>query len=423
MAPVQLEKAPARRWYALLMNALAYGYFFMTINVINSMTGEVQAAFGISITQLTFLTTAVMISFAIVPTMGAQIAAKIGGRKIVTLAIFWNVAVTLLFLIPAVNQSYIATLILRFLHGATGGLMTGTVVGSTPLWFPVRERGIASGLNLGILGVGFAVDHFFSPKLLALGLSWSSTMVVILAIPGIIMGLVYFLTMRDIKDLYGVYAVADALPPEKTDQASGQSTSETIDTRPSTMPEAFRSKIFWATAVYGFVNGWVVYGFTAFLPSILTNDIGIAGATATNIISATFFVTFIASPLGGIISDKVFKGKRYQLLFLGCLLTVATLFTIPYLSSVGTVAIMFILAYGSTSIVCGVFWTVPTEIVQPTISVKSSASVMTVANIGGVIAAPILVSVTSMTGSNMASSYICIALAALAAISALVIKR
>lgn len=423
MTPVRLEKAPARRWYALLMNALSYGYFFMTINIINSMTGDVQAAFGISVTQLTFLTTAVMIAFAIVPTIGAQIAAKIGGRNIVTLAIFWNVAVTLLFLIPAVSQSYTATLILRFLHGVTGGLMTGTVVGSTPLWFPIRERGIASGLNLGILGVGFAVDHFFSPKLLAMGLSWSSTMVVLLVIPGVIMGLVYYLTMRDIKDLYGVDAVADALPPEDATNAASESGVEVIDSRPATMAEAYKSKVFWATALYGFVNGWVVYGFTAFLPSILTNDVGITGATATNIISATFFVTFVASPLGGIISDKMFNGKRYQLLFLGCLLTVVTLLTIPYLRSVSLVAVMFILAYGSTSIVCGVFWTVPTEIVRPSISVKSSASVMTIANIGGVIAAPILVSVTSATGSNMASSYICIALAVLAAISALVIKR
>ena len=423
MEPIRLEKAPARRWYALLMNALAYGYFFMTINIINSMTGEVQTAFGISMTQLTFLTTAVMIAFAVVPTIGAQIAAKIGGRNIVTLAIFWNVAVTLLFLIPVVTQSYTATLILRFLHGVTGGLMTGTVVGSTPLWFPVRERGIASGLNLGILGVGFAVDQFFSPKLLAMGLSWANTMVLMLVVPGIIMGLVYYLTMRDIKDLYGVFAVAEALPPDVSTNDADGPVIESQDQRPATMAEAFKSKVFWATAVYGFVNGWVVYGFTAFLPSILTNDVGITGTTATNIISATFFVTFVASPLGGIISDKVFNGKRYQLLFLGCLLTVVTLISIPNLSSVGIVAVMFILAYGSTSIVCGVFWTVPTEIVQPAISVKSSASIMTVANIGGVIAAPILVSVTSFTGSNSASTTICIALAVLAAISALIIKR
>ena len=420
MATQQLTRPPARRWYALLMNALAYGYFFMTINIINAMTAEVQGAFGVSATQITFLTTAVMIAFAVVPTLGAQIAAKIGGRKIVTLAFFWNVAVTLLLLIPAISHSFIAVLILRFLHGATGGLMTGTCVGGTPLWFPVKERGIASGLNLGILGVGMAIDQFFAPKFLAMGMDWSGAAVAILTVPGIVLGVIYFVTMRDIRDLYGVDAVADALPPEED---VGSEIDSRNDLRPATMSDAYKSKIFWATAIYGFVNGWVVYGFTAFLPSMLTNDMGIAGAAATNIISATYFVTFIASPLGGVISDKVFKGKRYQLLALGCLLTVVTLLAIPHVRSIPVLTVLFILAYGSTSIVCGVFWTLPTEIVRPEISVKSSASVMTVANVGGVIAAPILVAVTSACGSNMPSSYICIALAAIAAASAMIIKR
>lgn len=416
----KLDKAPAFRWYALLMNALSYGYFFLTMNIINAMTSEVQTAFGISATQLTFLTTVVMIAFAIVPTFGAGLASKIGGRNIVTLSIFYNVAVTLLFLIPALNTNYMAVLVLRFLHGVTGGLMTGTVVGSTPLWFPIKERGIASGLNLGILGVGFALDTFFAPKIMAMGFSWSTTLVIIITIPGIVLGLIYFLTMKDIKTKYGVDEVAKLLPEEE-DSSSLENSGK--DLRPETMAEAYRNKIFWATAIYGFVNGWVVYGFTAFLPSMLTNDMGIAGDAATNIISATYFVTFVASPLGGIISDKVFKGKRYQLLFLGCLLTVVTLISIPYLRSIPVLTVMFILAYGSTSIVCGVFWTLPTEIVKPNISVKSSASIMTVANVGGVIASPILVAVTEASGTNMLSSYICIALAILAAASAVIIKR
>lgn len=416
----KLDKAPAFRWYALLMNALAYGYFFMTVNILNAMTDEVQQAFGITATGSAFLTTAVMIAFAVVPTFGAHLAAKIGGRNIVAFSIFYNVAVTLLFLIPAVNQNYLAVLVLRFLHGATGGLMTGIVVGGTPLWFPVRERGIASGLNLGILGVGFSIDTFFAPRLMGAGFDWSTTLVIILVIPGIILGAVYFITMKDIRKLYGVDAVADALDEDLVPAGDIAADREL----PATMSDAYRDKVFWATGFYGFVNGWVVYGFTAFLPSMLTNDMGISGIDATNIISATYFVTFVASPLGGIISDKVFKGKRYQLLSLGCLLTVVTLFLIPRCGTNTTLlTVLFILAYGSTSIVCGTFWTLPSEIVRPDIAVKSSASVMTLANIGGVIASPILVAVTQATGSNMMSSYICILLAFLAGIMALMIKR
>jgi hypothetical protein len=74
-------------------------------------------------------------------------------------------------------------------------------------------------------------------------------------------------------------------------------------------------------------------------------------------------------------------------------------------------------------VVCGVFWTVPTEIVDPSISVQSSATVMTFANVGGVLAAPLLTFVNEATGTLMVSSIICIVLAIAAAISALIIKR
>ena len=424
----KLDKAPAFRWWALVMNMLAYFYFFVTINVLYGLMDAnsnyvVQEVLGISETQFSLLTTAVMITFAVVPTFGAKIASIVGNKNSVVISIVYNIVVTLLFLIPAFHDHYIMVIILRLLQGATGGLMTGTVIGQTPLWFPVRERGIASGINLAILGVGLSLDTFFGPKLIAAGFSWSTSLVILIVTCGVIVALLYQFTMKDLQKDYGVPEIAMLLPEEKTEDAKSDDTVSAINAnRPKVMSDAYKTKTFWATAIYGFVNGWVVYGFTAFLPAVLRTKID-AGLVAT-IISLTLLSTAIASPLGGVISDKVFKGKRYQLLFLGTLLTAVTLICLDLpINAVGFVTIMAILAYASTSIVCGVFWTVPTEIVDPSISVQSSATVMTFANVGGVLAAPLLTFVNESTGTLMVSSIICILLALAASVSALIIKR
>ena len=82
----KLDKAPAFRWWALIMNMLAYFYFFVTINVLYGLMDAnsnyvVQEVLGISETQFSLLTTAVMITFAIVPTLGAKIASIVGNKN------------------------------------------------------------------------------------------------------------------------------------------------------------------------------------------------------------------------------------------------------------------------------------------------------------------------------------------------------
>lgn len=419
----KLDKAPAFRWWALVMNMLAYFYFFVTINVLYGLTDAnsnyiLVQKFGITETAFSLLTTAVMISFAVVPTIGAKIADRIGKKNVVMLSIVYNIVVTLLFLIPAFNQNYIIVLILRLLQGATGGLMTGTVIGQTPLWFPIKERGIASGINLAILGVGLSLDTFFGPKLIAAGFSWSTSLVILIVTSGVVVGLLYQFTMRDLEKYYGVPEIQMLLPEE----TSAETVATVNDNRPKTIADAMKTKVFWAAALYGFVNGWVVYGFTAFLPAILRTKID--PTLVATITSMTLLSTAIASPLGGVISDKIFKGQRYQLLFLGALLMAVTLIGLSLpINGVVIVSIMAILAYASTSIVCGVYWTVPTELVDPSIAVKGSATCMTFANVGGVIAAPLLTFVNELSGALLPSAIICIVLAVASAIAALIIKR
>mgnify|MGYP003623982696 CR=1 FL=1 len=45
-APAQsqylLQEAPARRWWVMIMAILAYGHFFMTIQLISAMTATVM---------------------------------------------------------------------------------------------------------------------------------------------------------------------------------------------------------------------------------------------------------------------------------------------------------------------------------------------------------------------------------------------
>ena len=87
MATAKLKNAPGYRWWVLIMNCIAYGSFFMTIQTTNAFGNAISAQWGLNATKLSLLYTGIMITFAFTAGLGGKIDSKIGMRKTVTLAL------------------------------------------------------------------------------------------------------------------------------------------------------------------------------------------------------------------------------------------------------------------------------------------------------------------------------------------------
>lgn len=417
---IKLTKAPAFRWYALFLFIISFGHFYIAFQSIISLSTSVTAELQLSLVQLSFLTTATMVALLIFPFIGAQIASRYGAKNSVLFALALQIAASALF--PLIGKSYAALLVLRFLQGAAGGIVANTAMAYTPLWFPVKERGLASGILMGVIGLGMSISSFFAPKLIAFNMSWQMAVASMVIVPGIIIFLLVLFTGKDIYTLYGVETVEEALEKPK-DSNVGVTETDSNSNIPATLKEAQRGKVFWMFCITSFAIVWSLYGFGVFLPNLLMHDMGISAAATTNIISMTFFVSFVASPLGGIVSDKVFKGKRWQTVLLGGLMVAVCLAIIPKASNITLLTILLIAAYAGVNIAIGPFWALPSVIVKTSAVLDVVGFATMVANIGGITAAPIMAATISATGSSFMSLYITMGLSVMWAICMLIIRK
>lgn len=420
MGTEQLSKAPVYRWWILFMNMLAYGHFFMTIQTSSAFGSAIQESLGLSTTMLSFYTTAIMLSFALLAGVGGKLIGIIGAKKTVLVALIINIAASALF--AAFGGNYVVGLVLRFVQGTAGGFIGAAAVNSTAMWFPVRQRGLAGGILLGVLGIGFTLATLGASALLGAGMVWYSAMGLLVVVSGIVIFVLYLLTVREVSSLYpGTMSIAELLPDENNANTPVRDTSNL----PSTMAEVRRQGKYWCCAVFGFGNAFLVYGFGTFLAFLLSNDLGITSGLITAVISSTFFITIVAAPLGGILSDGLFKGSRYQTLMIATGITAISLVLIPLVgnASVIVVAILLMLAYGSVSMVLGPFWAIPNEIAQPSITGQCTGELTMLANLGGIVVAPILATVIDTTGSAMACLAICVVVGILSFVCSRIIHQ
>lgn len=419
----KLDKAPGRRWAILVTYMIPYCFFFMCLNMSVAFSADIQEAMGISATQNSLLMTAAMLSFAFGNTVGGNLQAKIGPKKTNICGIAITIVATLLF--APLGATFAMAIVLRFFQGLGGGIMVTPTLSVSNIWFPVRQRGLANGIVIGILGVGFTLATLGRSAVAGMGLPWNVGAGVLFAAVGVVVLVFFAIAARDLQDVYpGAETVQDMLADNAGDQASGSDDASDAGL-PDTMPAARKNPAYLASAIFGFGNAAILYGFGTFLSQLLTVDIGITSGLVTTVIASTFFITIVFTPLGGIVSDQVFKGSRYQTCIIGSVLTGVALVAIALSGSSAAlfVAVMLILAYGGNAMPLGPLWAMVPECVSSNIRSKYLGELNTISNFGGILGAPLFAAVMDATGSAYADLWICVAIAVLCVISARIIHR
>ena len=417
-----LTKAPAFRWCMLLLNVLAYGQFFMTASVPNAFTAQIQADFGLNAFQAGLYYTLVLAVFALTGSIGAKAADKLGLKKCVCLGILFNLIGSVL--IPVLGTTIIGYGICCFLQGLCGGMMCGLMISSTAFWFPIRQRGLATGILLGILGVGFSIATAARDPLIAALGSWQLAAAVLSGVPALVIMVLYFLLSKPVEAVYpGYSAVADLLPPEPA--AGG--TPRNVDDLPRTMAELRRTRMFWCAGICAFISGCMSYGIPVFVANVLTAK-GMEAGMVTLVTTLTLFCTIIGSPLGGVISDRIFKGSRWQIVAIGNGLIAVTLLIVNFTSADlggGLVVMLAMIATNIASAMCvGPFWAIPAELGHPAIATEVSGIINVFGNSGAFLI-PMVYNgaATAAGGSYFVCMYIAIALAVVSAVSICFVRR
>ena len=410
-----LTKAPGFRWAMLFLNILAYGQFFLTVQLPTVFSSYIQEGLNVSPTLVSLCGTIILGVFAVTGSLGASVTSKIGLKKSLCVAILVNIAGALLVMV--LGHSFPGYVVCCAIQGLSGGLICSAVTTINVYWFPVRERGFASGLLLGILGVAFSIDTFFAPILMASGISWQMGASLLSAIPSAIILIVYFLFAREVEQVYpGHLTVAEMLPSEEA-----SSPKFDVEKLPKSMPELRKHSYFWFACICGFITGANVYGFPSFVGGLLVEK-GLDSTLANAVTGITFFTSILGSPLGGWISDKIFKGSRWQIVCIGNLIIVACL-AIVGISNGTLLAVAMVVAYAAVSTVMGPFWAIPAELGHPSKAAPASGFVLVWGNLGGTIIGFILTALATSTGTYYVPMAVCLVMALVSGLLITRVKR
>lgn len=421
---VLLKKAPARRFLVFVIMLLSWAQIYMGMQTVAIYGTEIMASLGINNTALSMISNGVTLALGIMCVASGMIATKLGGKKTILLGCAIQAVAGLLFFTNPSNVGFLV--VIRIIEGMGGGLINAFALSLIAAWFPRNERAFASGLQMGLYGIAISATTLFCNAFNSMGLTWMQGCGTFVAGAAIICGLLVAFLYTDIEKKYGVYVIDDALEPETYgDAAATVESSKPTFKRPATYKELFKSPVFWMLAIPVCANTAVSYNLAYCIPLLLPE----VGYTSAEIVAATavvFMGTIIFSPLGGVISDRGFHGRRGQTIAISFILGLIGLIIMLLLAgkvSIMVLSVVTFLAYGICFLGNGPTWALPAEIFEPSFLVRGNGILLLTCNLVGMLNIALSGIFADAFGSYVPGLMVTIILMAVAVFCALILTR
>jgi len=295
------------RWFILLVLFVVGTAQGITLIAPSPLVGEISKSLGVSLGQVTAIT---MGSFtfcvAISAILGGSLIDKFGSIRI------WVVCLCMmgigLILTPVVGGTINGLMVLRIIEGLGAGPIMASSSAVAAIWFPTNERGIVTAVQGMTLGLGIALGFIIVPGAFQSTGSWQSAMssLSILCVVGLILSLIAVFGPKS--------------PTIKDDNASQVNSLIGSD-----MKIALASPGTWAATACIFLLSWTNQAFNDMTPGYLAvaapTGLDFGPVTAGQLMVGAQFANIIGAVLGGVIMEKIFKGKIKPVMIIGFVLS------------------------------------------------------------------------------------------------------
>lgn len=322
---VQNQKPTRYRWVVMTVIFVAYVVCMADRSNIGALLPFIQDEFTISNFQVGAISSFFFLGYAISQIPAGLIMGRAGTRRMVTIAILAFSAITLAM---GFTTTAIGLLLLRLALGLSEGPTPVGMTSTVNAWFPPREKGTATGI--------YIVSTQFAPIIvppivaaLAVAAGWRHVFIWF-AIPGFLVAILWWFVVRSHpKDSRRVNAAElahiqdesarvarDDRPMPRIDRFIRYRHVPVLDTN----TKVLRSWNVWGdTLAYFFMNN-VLYGMLTWIPSYLVAERGYTFIKMGFVASAPAIGGLIGALAGGLVSDRVFRGRRKPTMFLtaGC---------------------------------------------------------------------------------------------------------
>lgn len=381
-----MSKSSSYKWVILVINFVFLAFAYAGLSTWSIAIPGLSKTFSLTPAMAQLGSSMLMAGYAIGSFVESFIAARIGFKRTGLIA-----ALLLLipqFMIPFI-QSYYLILFLRFIQG--WGIVWFVTTSMVTAWFPLEERGMASGIVGAAIPFGIGFGGLLVGKLLTIVGTWQKSFIDF-GIVVLVIALIWALLARD---------------PEKVDV---ESISE-VDTNNNNINNInpFKLAAGWLIAFCLFANAWQLIGFNTILPSYMYS-LGYNTEQAGLAVLLCGLIGVISTPLGGIISDAlirrgsdVIKSRAYIMAIPGFLIAALSSALFPFIAKTGYGSLLFmaILAGWGVPLTNASIGALPTDMLKsPELAGKLFGLTILVGIAGGVIAPFAISSISSSIGWN-----------------------
>jgi ACS family glucarate transporter-like MFS transporter len=272
-----------------------------------SIAGSMLAAdYHLSKIQLGWIFSAFVAGYALFQAPGGRLADKFGARRVLTLGVvWWGVFTAFIVVVPAqFAPALLAFIVIRFALGAGEAVIYPASSQVVSRWIPSAERGLANGWIFSGVGVGAG----FAPPLVAYFMvhyGWRSSFLVC-AVIGLLAGLIWYLLARDAPQEHPLISTNELSRIEAGLPLAASDSKSTL----LSFEQMLKSKEVLALTLSYFTYGYVAWIFFSWFYIYLAEVRGLNLKASAFYSMVPFIAMAAASPIGGILGDRVTKAKN-----------------------------------------------------------------------------------------------------------------
>lgn len=377
-------KLPKQRWAIVLMCFLAVAINYIDRANLGVAVPMIQKEYGIDPALMGLILSAFFWSYVLMQLPGGWLIDKFGSRLTYTVATLIMSVATLATAFAGGVASLIAC---RMVLGIGEAFCYPVNAKVTSLWFRRSERGFATGVWASGSRVGSAMTLPLVAFIIA-NFGWREAFLVTGAI-GLVWMVLWYVLYRDPKNHSAV--TAEQLAVLEADYAVKAGAKKIR------YAELFHYRTIWGMMIGFFCLNFVIYFYTTWFPSYLTQSRGFSLAKLGTLGLVPGLVAIPAGWLGGYLSDRLFKEgwsltAARKTCLVGGLLASSVVALAPLVPGDAAALTLLAISYSGLAFAGANIWTLPGDVAPTPAHVASISGIQNFAsNLAGI-------AITTFTG-------------------------
>jgi len=288
----------------LVTTVAAHGFGRMAYTI---LLPAMKDGLNFDYTQLGLLGTGNFIGYLSMAIIGGILAARFGTRAIITLALLL-MGVTMI--LTGLARSFGFAFAMRLFTGLGNGAAFVPAMALGSAWFAVKNRGFATGIVSGGIGLGTFLSGIIVPYILmSYGADgWRYSWYILGSIV-IVVAMIVFLFLRNHPGDIGLLPVGQQ-EKETIPQTSSKNKVSSLD-----WSKVYRMKSMWYLGIVYFFYGLSYIIYIVFFAAYLVKEMGYTAAWAGGLWATVGGLSIFCGVIWGSISDRIGRGKGAALAY------------------------------------------------------------------------------------------------------------